>query len=77
MNAQFNQRALDLAVTEYNVLRELGDPVTAAAFGIAVLGLQTRLNINTLHAAEMLRLELDRLTALRTIRGNSDDSVIL
>ena len=71
MNAQFNQRALDLSVQEYTVLRNLGDPVSPAAFGIAVLSLQRRLNINTLNACEMLRLELDRVSALRQLAQQS------
>ena len=65
MNAQFNARALDLAVIEYNVLKDTGDPVTPAAFGIACSHLQQRLNLSLLHAAEMLRLELDRLAAIK------------
>lgn len=73
MSARFNLRALELAVTEYRVLLELGDPVTPAAFGIAVSHLQTRLNISLLVAAEMLRLEIDRLATLQRLAASGDD----
>jgi|HubBroStandDraft_6_1064221.scaffolds.fasta_scaffold3037184_1 hypothetical protein len=67
MNAQFNARAVDLAVSEYRVLIELGEPVTPAAFGIAVSHLRERLNLTLLTAAEMLKLELERLAAVKMI----------
>lgn len=74
MNIKFNTRALELAVTEYRVLLELGDPVTPAAFGIAVAHLQARLNLSLLVAAEMLRLEVNRLATLQKLAA-SDEAV--
>jgi hypothetical protein len=64
VSAVFNARVLALAVTEFNVLQQLGDPITPAAFGIAVAHLQSRLNLSLLVAAEMLRIELDRIATL-------------
>lgn len=74
MNVRFNARALELAVTEYRVLLELGDPITPAAFGISVAHLQARLNLSLLVAAEMLRLEINRLATLQKIVTSEDDA---
>ena len=64
MSAEFNARALELSITEYRVLRAAGEPLSLAAFGIAVMHLHERMNLTLLHACELLQLELERQTLI-------------
>lgn len=78
MSVTFNAKALELAVMEYRVLLELGDPVTPAAFGIAVAHLQARLNLSLLTAAELLRLEINRLATIQKLAvEDSTDAAVM
>jgi hypothetical protein len=68
MSADFNARALELSITEYRVLRAAGDPLSQAAFGVAVMHLHERMNLSMLHACELLQLELERQALIASER---------
>lgn len=60
MTNTFIHDALETAVQNYITLKEVGEPVTSAAFGVATRELQERLGTNLATAAILLKTELDR-----------------